>query len=78
MHRQRFAALSVTCLLATAGSSAQAAEGAIGSYGLGTSAFSAGVTPPPGTYVLPSQGTIMQTPAAPSHSKASFSMRASR
>lgn len=51
MHRQRFAVLSLTCLLATAGSSAQAAEGAIGTYGLGTSAFSAGVTPPPGTYV---------------------------
>src|SRR5262245_15471325 len=32
-------------------SQAFAAEGGFSSYGLGTSAFSAGVTPPPGTYV---------------------------
>lgn len=39
------------CALATAGSAVKAAEFAFGTYGLGSSTFSAGVTPPAGTYV---------------------------
>jgi hypothetical protein len=38
-----------TCLLVH--SSVDAAEYGFSTYGLGSSAFSAGVTPPPGTYV---------------------------
>ena len=43
-------ALTSCCLLA-ASTHADAAEYAFSTYGLGESAFSAGVTPPPGTYV---------------------------
>lgn len=43
--------LVLTCLLGVSGSRADAAEAAFGSYGVGGNAFSAGVTPPPGTYV---------------------------
>ena len=38
-------------LLAAASKPAQAVEYAFSTYGLGESAFSAGVTPPPGTYI---------------------------
>ena len=37
--------------MAATGSTADAAESAFGTYGLGSSSFGAGVTPPPGTYV---------------------------
>ena len=43
--------LSAACLLAGATPTAEAAEFAFGSYGLGGNAFSAGITPPPGTYI---------------------------
>ena len=43
--------LSAACLLAGATPTAEAAESAFGSYGLGGNAFSAGITPPPGTYI---------------------------
>ena len=39
------------CALAAAASTAEAAESAFGTYGLGSSGFGAGVTPPAGTYV---------------------------
>ena len=42
--------------LLAAGSAAKAAEGAIGTYGLGSNGFSAGVTPPAGTYVSTAVG----------------------
>ena len=49
---RRPALVLVACLLLPlSASQAYAAESAFSSYGLGTSAFSAGVTPPPGTYV---------------------------
>ena len=43
--------LASASLVASLSSSSIAAESGFVSYGLGTSAFSAGVTPPPGTYV---------------------------
>lgn len=49
---RRPALFLVACLiLPVSASQAFAAESAFSSYGLGTSAFSAGVTPPPGAYV---------------------------
>jgi hypothetical protein len=47
------AALAATLV---AGSKAQAAEAAFGTYGLGAAAFGAGVTPPAGTYVTAATG----------------------
>jgi hypothetical protein len=44
------------CVLAVAGSSVKAAEFALGTYGLGSSSFGAGVTPPAGTYVTSAAG----------------------
>jgi hypothetical protein len=50
MHRF-FSLLFGGSLLAAASVDARAAEYAFSSYGLGSAAFGAGVTPPPGTYV---------------------------
>ena len=44
------------CVLAAADSSVKAAEFALGTYGLGSSSFGAGVTPPAGTYVTSAAG----------------------
>jgi len=44
-------ALVAACLLLTASAEARATEYAFSTYALGESAFAAGVTPPPGTYV---------------------------
>src|SRR5262245_40036502 len=43
--------LAAGVLVPSLATQALAAEGAFSAYGLGTSAFSAGVAPPPGTYV---------------------------
>ena len=45
------ASLAVACLLPAAGAPAKAAEYTFTTYGLGGTAFGAGVTPPAGTYV---------------------------
>ena len=44
-------ALALTCGLFASAPSSQAAEYAFTTYPLGTLAFGAGITPPPGTYV---------------------------
>ena len=44
------------CLSLQTSSEAKAAEYGFSSYGLGQTAFGAGVTPPPGTYVISATG----------------------
>ena len=51
MRKQCVPILSAACILSGATSTTEAAESAFGSFGLGGNAFSAGITPPPGTYV---------------------------
>jgi hypothetical protein len=51
VRRQHLPLFVLVCLLRVSASRADAAESAFGSYGVGSNAFSAGVTPPPGTYV---------------------------
>jgi hypothetical protein len=53
MHTRHwlFVSLAAGCLVAAAGPQARAAEYTFSTYGLGSAAFGAGVTPPPGTYV---------------------------
>jgi hypothetical protein len=50
-RQQPVQALVAACLLLTASAEARATEYAFSTYALGESAFGAGVTPPPGTYV---------------------------
>jgi hypothetical protein len=58
MRKQRLLlnVAAVSCALAAAGSAVKAAEFALGTYGLGSSTFGAGVTPPAGTYVTTAAG----------------------
>ena len=49
-------AVVAACLLLTATADVRAAEYAFSTYALGESAFAAGVTPPPGTYVTSATG----------------------
>ena len=51
MTQRPMQALVAACLLLTASARASATEYAFSTYALGESAFGAGVTPPPGTYV---------------------------
>jgi hypothetical protein len=52
MRMHRFLSLLLgLSLLAAASVDARDAQYALGTYGLGSNAFDAGVTPPPGTYV---------------------------
>lgn len=59
MRRQSLlmkAAAAAVLMTVAANSNAQAAEAALGSYGVGSNAFGAGVTPPAGTYVTTAVG----------------------
>jgi hypothetical protein len=51
IHQSLCAYALTSCCILAASTRADAAEYAFATYGLGESAFSAGVTPPPGTYV---------------------------
>ena len=51
MHRFLAKLFLTFSIIATASVPGQAAEYGFSTYGLGESAFSAGVTPPPGTYM---------------------------
>src|SRR5262249_54921119 len=51
MRKQCLPLLFAASVLSAVPSTAEAAESAFGSFGLGGNAFSAGITPPPGTYI---------------------------
>jgi hypothetical protein len=55
-RQQPVQALVAACLLWMASTEARATEYAFSTYALGQSAFAAGVTPPPGTYVTSATG----------------------